>query len=226
MDNELKFECGWYIPAKDLHIITVMKNKNCFYNGRLMYQFRTIEACVSKIPKNRRGIALDIGSHIGTWAYILMDNFDFVHCFEPIKIHQDCWRKNIDKYKNSKLYPMALGNKDDKIKMMYPEETTVATYVEGHNYNGKGKQILFDNIPMTTLDSFEFTDVDFIKIDVEGHQLEVIKGAEQTILKNKPYILVEDHSKGTPAFNYLKDHFGMRLVFEYKMDFFMEWVSG
>ena len=43
-----------------------------------------------------------------------------------------------------------------------------------------------------------FTDIDkvaVIKIDVEGHELEALKGAEKIIKKNKPYIIFEQHSE-------------------------------
>lgn len=46
-------------------------------------------------------------------------------------------------------------------------------------------------VQVTTLDSFHFSDVSFIKIDVEGHELAVLQGAIQTIRHNQPAVLVE-----------------------------------
>jgi len=46
-------------------------------------------------------------------------------------------------------------------------------------------------VPQLTLDSYGFTDVDIIKIDVEGYELQVLDGADQTIAQNRPIVQVE-----------------------------------
>ena len=47
------------------------------------------------------------------------------------------------------------------------------------------------DIPMLPLDDFALTDVDFVKIDVEGYELEVVKGGYNTLKNNDPVIIVE-----------------------------------
>ena len=47
------------------------------------------------------------------------------------------------------------------------------------------------SVPQHTLDSYNYTDVDIIKIDVEGYELEVLKVADQTIANNRPIVQVE-----------------------------------
>ena len=221
--SDIKFSSGWYMPAQDRAIESHMRCKNLSYNGRLMWQYRVINNFWRKIKgKDKLQVAIDVGSHIGMWTYFLVDKFSFVHCFEPIKIHQDCWKKNVGEYENAELHPVALGYKEEKVKMMFPEQVSVAAQILKYPYNGSYEHILLDNIQVTMLDNFEFMDISFIKIDVEGYELEVIKGAEKTILRNKPYILVEDHCKGTPAVKYLKD-LGMNLRSEYKEDYLMGW---
>ena len=46
-----------------------------------------------------------------------------------------------------------------------------------------------------TLDSYSFKRVDLLKIDVEGFELDVLLGAENTIRQFKPRIIIETHSK-------------------------------
>lgn len=46
-------------------------------------------------------------------------------------------------------------------------------------------------VQLQTLDSYNFTDVDIIKVDVEGHEFDVVQGAEQTILKYHPVVQLE-----------------------------------
>jgi len=47
------------------------------------------------------------------------------------------------------------------------------------------------SVPQLTLDSYGFTDVDIIKIDVEGYELQVLEGAVQTIANNRPIVQIE-----------------------------------
>ena len=48
-----------------------------------------------------------------------------------------------------------------------------------------------ETVTLRTLDSYGFEDVDIIKIDVEGHEFDVVQGAEQTILKYHPVVQLE-----------------------------------
>ncbi len=66
-------------------------------------------------------------------------------------------------------------------------------------------------IPTKTLDSFELGDVSFIKIDVEGHEEAVLRGAAQTLARTQPAILAEveeRHNQGSVArvFSLLESH--------------------
>ena len=48
-------------------------------------------------------------------------------------------------------------------------------------------------VPIRTLDSFNLTDVGLIKIDTEGYEMPVLKGAKKTIWENEPRVIAEIH---------------------------------
>ncbi len=54
-------------------------------------------------------------------------------------------------------------------------------------------------VACTSIDHFAFPRVDFIKLDVEGMELEVLAGARETIIKYKPILLIEWIKVGQPA---------------------------
>ena len=62
-----------------------------------------------------------------------------------------------------------------------------------------------ETVQLRTLDSYNFQDVDIIKIDVEGHEFDVVQGAEQTILKYHPVVQLEmvEHQPFRTIFKYL-----------------------
>ena len=79
-----------------------------------------------------------------------------------------------------------------------------------------------------TLDSYEFDQLDFMKIDVEWFELRVLQGAENTIRKHKPIMYIEMHD--TQAYTFIKNlDLNYRILYShgadrlYKVDTSHEW---
>ncbi len=229
MSNDLKFECGWWLPEDDIHLTKTMMQGNMIYKDRSTYQYSKFAVCLNFIPPSKRRIALDIGSNIGTWSYNLVDYFNYVHCFEPIEIHQNCWVRNLDGYTNIDLYPVALGDENEKVKMFSPNICTAWSYIAGPKNHDISKPTeahkdvtVVEDVTVECLDNYNFENIDFIKIDVEGYELNVLKGAEETILKNKPYIFLEQKADNLYAVEFL-ENMGMYKVWSVSGDYFMAW---
>ena len=120
-------------------------------------------------------VCLDIGSNIGQWTRPLSKKFESVVCFEPNPNFRECFNKNI-KDNNVILWPVGLSDKEHKAKQDF--NSTVLRNEDG-------------DIDCRTLDSFGLTNVDFVKIDVDGFEVPLLNGARETLTKNNPVINIE-----------------------------------
>ncbi len=147
--------------------------------------------------------ALDIGVYRGIYSYQLSKNFNMVHSFEPNPFLFPYLNKNLKKIiKNLNLYNLALSDKDGEAKLKLPIRTTSmfqsnieelyklgAASIHPYKTFNDFKEV---NVKKTKLDNIKIGNkIGFIKIDVEGHEYEVIEGGKQTILENKPILLIE-----------------------------------
>ena len=118
---------------------------------------------------------IDVGSQFGFWTRPLLKKFKTVHCFEPNLLFRECFLKNIP-LDNVTLHPYGLSNSEHTAHQS--KDGQVLSMKEG-------------SVQCKTLDSFKFNNVDFIKIDVDGFEHQVLIGAKQTIKKFNPVINIE-----------------------------------
>jgi len=136
-------------------------------------------------------IILDIGANIGTWSIPLAIKNRKIYSFEPFDSSYYALCGNIFlNNKESIIYPRHCAITDNinmKTKIQLSESINIGgcKLIETNNSEQKNKYTL------ETIDSFQFDKIDLIKIDVEGHELNVLKSGKQTILKYKPVILFE-----------------------------------
>jgi len=71
------------------------------------------------------------------------------------------------------------------IDMIITAENTGHSHVDPHSM-GQGK------IQMVTLDSLDLGPIDYIKIDCEGYEQNILLGAQHTITHNRPIVVIED----------------------------------
>lgn len=123
-----------------------------------------------------RRLAVDGGAHRGIWTREMADaDFESVMAFEPVR---DLWRQIPDAMTVS--YQLALGERAGRCSIE-----------SGPENSGQGHIVPGDDVEVVALDSFELQDLDFLKLDVEGYELPALKGAEKTILRCNPAIMVE-----------------------------------
>ena len=132
---------------------------------------------------NHGELVVDVGANVGDSALWWWRKFGAnVIAFEPLNSAFKALKENIELNKageNITSYNVAIG--DGEI---------ITGGVEGLMFSSHGNVQVY-TVP---LDQFKLVNVKILKIDVEGFEMEVLKGSEKTIKSNLPKIIIETHS--------------------------------
>ena len=166
---------NFWIPSNDAQIEKWRKDGYPYMQDRCLNRF--LKYCDNKNIQFKT--VLDIGAWCGTWSLAMQKYAENIFCYEPNKTHFACLEKNLASFSNVSLYNCAIGNEEGFVKLT-EETATQNTRVIQEKGDTK----------ICTIDSLSLDNVDLIKIDVEGFEMEVLKGATETI-KNVEYIMIE-----------------------------------
>lgn len=141
-------------------------------------------------------IVLDIGTNIGStllgFANII-GNKGEVYGFEPDKYNYEQCQQNItlNNFKNIEVANIGLGNEKGEFSLVVDTPTNRGGNRISLNNNNKMAEI----ITVDTLDNWfqskKLSQIDLIKIDVEGFELNVLKGGSESIKKYQPKLFIE-----------------------------------
>lgn len=145
----------------------------------------------------RSGIAIDVGANKGYYTYALaqLPQIDRIEAFEP----QPWCCESISAYarstgKNINVRTSALSDTNSTLELNIPLlrgrlNTTLSVGLASFKKPDVEHQTVA--VPVCRLDDCNLTKITFIKIDVEGHEESAIVGGKQTIIREKPILLVE-----------------------------------
>ena len=149
-------------------------------------------------------LSFDVGASVGTYGRELVPLSREVHLFEPIPEAAYSLIDTFSSTKNAYVYPTAVSDRVGFADLRLPTLDTLgewpplATIEDANNLDGLPSRKI--RVMTCSLDSLNLRDVGFIKIDVEGHELAVLKGAVDILQRDHPNILIdaeERHSAGT-----------------------------
>ena len=162
-----------FAPQEDI-ITKLYWSKNQYYEckrGQLLRHFRDL---------GKVNCYVEIGAHWGNHAMFMKDHAKEMFLFEPQPLNFSTLSINCP---NTNRFNCAIGSERKLIRMEQEAQGNTGSY----KVTGDGL------IAMATLDSFNLAPT-LLKIDVEGYEIEVLKGADETICKHHPIIAIEVES--------------------------------
>jgi FkbM family methyltransferase len=190
-------------------------NSNMFTNGELRFLKRNIE---------RFNTVFDVGARVGDWTKIALSfKKDLnIHCFEPSvftyrKLISNNFPANVicnnfglsSSKRKAKLFIFENGSGLNSLYRRYGLE----------DVNGLEPQKKEEIVELDTLDNYclknNIHTIDLVKIDVEGHEFEVLKGM-RNLLKEKKVKMIQFEYGIVDARVFLKDIFDFFKDFDYR----------
>lgn len=132
-------------------------------------------------------IFIDVGANIGNHTLYFRNSFNKIYSFEPHPKTYKLLQLNTEDMPNIEIFNFGLSNLKKKKNILFESVQNVAG--EGFNdENNKGREVLFERFD----DLYDFKNlISFIKIDVEGNELDVLKSMKKNLENNSPIISLE-----------------------------------
>jgi FkbM family methyltransferase len=173
------------------------------------------------LSEERPQLFLDIGANAGMSAlsiFLVKPNAKVIS-FEPNPIHYSYLDNIRAKFDNFRYHKFGLGNEEKTLNFYYPiyngrKMTALGSfeYDEARNWLNPKRISFFDESKLEikrieakvkTLDSLDL-DPEFIKMDVEGFEYQVLLGGKKTIDRTRPIFLIEGVNENSDVHNFFK----------------------
>jgi FkbM family methyltransferase len=176
---------GLWVPQSD----AVVFNRYAEFEGLPDLDVSKVAKCIALCASFTT--ALDIGAHVGAVSIYLARKFERVIAFEAVPATFDYLRRNSAELPNITALNVAAGPSESEIYLSHYPRHGQLSHVTPEAEPPKTERV--GPIALRTIDSFEFSDVSFLKIDVEGYELPALEGARSLLERCKPLVLVEQN---------------------------------
>jgi FkbM family methyltransferase len=137
-------------------------------------------------------VTIDVGANCGLYTRKLARLSRQVYAFEPSRKMADLLRRT--SASNVSVHEIALSDQTGNAELFIPQgdhDLIFGLASLEPTLNASNKGVISVNVPTARLDAIVHQDVAFVKIDVEGHELNVLKGAVELLEHSQPVFLVE-----------------------------------
>jgi FkbM family methyltransferase len=162
--------------------------------GRIREMYQTLDNGAGEL-------AIDVGAHIGSYTLRMAKRFRQVIAFEPNPFNRHILGLNVqlNKATNVQVEDAALSDRDEISSFFLHRAADGTGSLNPHHYGFKYDRTI--RVKSKRLDSFDFSRIDLLKIDAEGNELPILKGAANTIARTKPTLAIEVHQARTALDN-------------------------
>lgn len=206
----MKLVHNYWMPTSDEHFERLI-SKRIKKGGPAEYQDDVRDEAYKYVTDFN--IAVDVGANVGLWAKPLTQKFNRVIAYEPLEQVYSCLEKNVNQAKVD-INKFALGSTNNKVDMVYDHINTGGSYVS---------EVGTGTIDIKRMDDLDLPKFGLLKIDCERHELEVLKGAMDTILKYKPIIVCEQQADTDECAGLFLKSFGAREITNVRKDYIFGW---
>lgn len=170
-----------------------------FYYYYFVKNYVENEVCIIRKYCDGRKHSLDIGANRGQLTLFLSRASSHVYCFEPVP-WLSIYLKQRFQGLNVTIEECALGSVNDELYLQIPSignevfETRSSLLNDFHDDRIHGKKVTKVEkvkVKVRRLDDLHIENIGFIKMDVEGYELEVLEGGRNTIKRCRPNMLIE-----------------------------------
>jgi FkbM family methyltransferase len=139
-----------------------------------------------------RAVTVDVGANCGLYTRKLARLSRKVHAFEPSRKMAEILRRT--SAPNVSVHEIALSDQIGEAELFIPKDNDQLVHGLASlepRLMAPGQKVASARVPMARLDAIVHEDVAFVKIDVEGHELNVLNGAVELLENSQPVFLVE-----------------------------------
>jgi FkbM family methyltransferase len=159
---------------------------------RARFKRHELERALLSALCDRDRVGLDIGAALGAYTWPLSRICHSCIAFEPNPDQAHYLRRAFGSA--VRVENIALSDCDGEVELVIPleggeDQAGLATIAPGGLM--KDTEVRRIKVPMRALDKLELPSIGFIKLDVEGHELAVLKGGKSLMVRDRPILLVE-----------------------------------
>lgn len=185
-------------PKSKLRILHANDSLSYEVMQRGCYEQRYFHALDKYFTFSDKAIALDVGANIGNHSVQFAETFSHVYSFEPVQQNLRLLEVNCEN-KNISVFNYGLSDKSNKFYIHFSDSNMGESVIADGNLKHVDLSNLDQKSEIRTkaLDQVAIfknvANIEFIKIDIEGHELSALRGMQQTLQRTMPVISLEIH---------------------------------